>query len=77
MVRLAALPANLPPRQIAREAASAYIGVSSTKFDEMVKDGRMPKPRRIDARRLWDVRLLDIAVDQLPMDGEVTANPWD
>jgi predicted DNA-binding transcriptional regulator AlpA len=76
--RMNALPANLPPRQIAREAAAAYVGISPTKFDELVKDGRMPRPRKVDARRLWDVRLLDISVDQLPIDGEISNdNPWD
>ena len=75
--RYLALPPNLPPRQISREAAAAYVGVSPTKFDQMVTDGRMPKPRKVDGRRLWDVRLLDICVDQLPMDGEANANPWD
>lgn len=79
MTRLAALPANLPPRQIGRDAASAYIGVSATKFDEMVKDGRMPRPHCIDARRLWDVRQLDVAVDALPIAGgtdDAADNPF-
>jgi hypothetical protein len=31
--------------------AAAYIGVSPTLFDEMVRDGRMPKPTRINAQR--------------------------
>lgn len=45
-----------------------YVGVGSTKFDEMVQDGRMPKPKRIDGRKLWDVRSLDLAFDALPDD---------
>lgn len=77
MTRLSALPANLPPRQIARDAAAAYVGVSATKFDEMVRDGRMPRARCIDARRLWDVRQLDVAIDALPIDGVDSDNPFD
>ena len=37
----------------------------------MVAEGTMPKPRRLTAgRKAWDVRLLDAAIDRLPMDGE-------
>ncbi len=32
----------------------------------MVKDGRMPKPRRINSRTVWDKRQLDEAFDALP-----------
>jgi hypothetical protein len=43
----------------------------------MVVDGRMPKPKKIDSRRVWDVRALDQAFDALPSDGESDQNPWD
>ena len=36
------------------------------KFDEMVEDGRMPKAKRIDARKVWDRRALDLAFDTPP-----------
>jgi predicted DNA-binding transcriptional regulator AlpA len=45
-----------------------YCGVSATLFDRMVKDGRMPAPRRIDGRKVWDIRSLDVAFDQLPVE---------
>jgi hypothetical protein len=45
--------------------AAEYIGVGASKFDEMVKDGRMPKPKSIDKRNLWDLRKLDAAFDAL------------
>lgn len=48
----------IPRRGLSREEAAMYVGVGSTKFDEMVNDGRMPKPKRIDGRKLWDVRSL-------------------
>lgn len=47
------LPRSLPPIGLRREVAAAYIDVSPTKFDQMVKDGRMPKPKQIDTRRVW------------------------
>jgi hypothetical protein len=73
--RYAALPPSLPPRGLCREAAARYIGVSPTKFDELVADGRMPDAKRIDSRKVWDRTALDLAFDALPGDGEV--NPWD
>jgi len=67
MARQNALPPTLPPRLISREVAAAYVSVSPTKFDQMVIDGSMPKPKRLIGRRkAWDVRELDAAVDNLP-----------
>ncbi len=37
----------------------------------------MPPAKRIDARRVWDVRALDLAFDALPGDGESELNEWD
>ena len=60
------LPTSLPPRGLSRVQAAAYIGVSPSLFDEMVKDGRMPKPMRINARTVWDRIKLDEAFAALP-----------
>lgn len=43
----------------------------------MVVDGRMPRAKVIDARRVWDSHKLDLAFDALPTDGEEASNPWD
>jgi len=56
----------IPRRGLSREEAAMYVGVGSTKFDEMVSDGRMPKPKKVDARKVWDVRKLDVAFEALP-----------
>jgi predicted DNA-binding transcriptional regulator AlpA len=56
---------SYPPRGMAREAAARYVGLGTTKFDQMVIDGRMPKPKRIDGRVVWDRLLLDAAFDDL------------
>ena len=76
MVDTPHLPANLPPRLVNRMAAASHLGLSASKFDELVKDGRMPKPKHIDRRRAWDVRALDQAIDNLPSDDEPN-NPFD
>lgn len=58
-----------PPRGLSRDEAARYIGVGTTKFDEMVSDKRMPKPKRIDGRTVWDRIALDAAFSELPSEG--------
>jgi predicted DNA-binding transcriptional regulator AlpA len=66
MAHQKALPPTLAPRLISLDAAAAYVNVSPTKFDEMVRDGTMPRPKQLGGRRkAWDVRALDTAVDGL------------
>lgn len=48
-----------------RIEAAAYIGISPTKFDQLVGDGRMPHAKQIDGRKVWDVRELDPAFEEL------------
>ncbi|MEZ0169902.1 hypothetical protein [Microvirga sp. TS319] len=80
MSRLAEhISAPLAPRRgLNREQAAAYIGVGLSKFDAMVDDGRMPKPKRVDRRKVWDIRALDLAFDELPSeDTGDEVNDWD
>jgi predicted DNA-binding transcriptional regulator AlpA len=60
---------SYPPRGLSREEAARYIGVGTTKFDDMVKDRRMPKPKKIDGRVIWDRVALDLAFNELPSEG--------
>jgi hypothetical protein len=53
-----------------------YIGVSAGKFDELVADGRMPAPVKIDSRKVWDIWRLDMAFDALPGENPAS-NSWD
>ena len=80
MTRSTALSAvrPIPRRGLSRIEAAMYIGVSANKFDELVRDGRMPGPKRIDGRKLWDVHALDLAFDSLPDDnGRGRRNTFD
>jgi predicted DNA-binding transcriptional regulator AlpA len=71
------LPKSLAPRGLSRMQAAAYIGVSPSLFDEMVKDGRMPQPMRINARAVWDRVKLDEAFAALSDGGSDGSNdPW-
>lgn len=68
---------HVPRRGLSRIDAAQYIGISASKFDELVEDGRMPRPRRIDKRKLWDVIELDLAFDVLPRDDDhEAADDW-
>jgi predicted DNA-binding transcriptional regulator AlpA len=64
-------------RGLRRTEASDYIGLSASKFDELVKDGRMPPPKKIDGCVVWDIRQLDSAFNKLPGGDIDDQNPWD
>lgn len=65
---LSSLPPSLAPRGLSRVQAAEYIGVGASKFDEMVADGRMPGPKRVDGRTIWDRMQLDAAFTALDGD---------
>lgn len=83
--RQSILPPTLVPRGLSREEAAGYIGVSPVKFDTLVADGRMPPPKQIDRRRIWDRLELDRAFAALPTPSAAcndyaesnTADIWD
>lgn len=56
---------RIEPRGLRRPDAASYIGVSPTKFDEWVRDGVMPKPKRVDKVVVWDRFALDQAFDAI------------
>ncbi len=69
-------PADIvPPRLLSREPSSKYAGVGTTLWDEMVADGRMPQPIRINSRVLWDRWEIDEAITALRSSDD--NNPWD
>lgn len=57
--------------------AAAAIGVSASKFCMLVKEKRMPSPRRLDGRNIWDVDELRAAFKALPHeDDSEMADSW-
>jgi predicted DNA-binding transcriptional regulator AlpA len=72
---IAAASRPVPFRGMNRTQSADYIGVSASKFDMMVRDGRMPKPIPIDGRKVWDKIELDEAFEALK--AEPSENPWD
>jgi predicted DNA-binding transcriptional regulator AlpA len=70
------LPTNLPPRGLSRVQSAAYVGVSPSLFDQLVADGRMPQPIRLNSRLVWDRLQLDHAfavLSDVTTDGD---DPW-
>jgi predicted DNA-binding transcriptional regulator AlpA len=57
--------------------SAAYVGISPTLFDTMVDDGRMPKPKKINTRSVWDRPQLDEYFAALPDENGADLNPWD
>jgi hypothetical protein len=57
--------------------AAAAIGISATKFRALVEEKRMPSPRRLDGRMIWDVDELRAAFKALPhADEDEKADSW-
>jgi predicted DNA-binding transcriptional regulator AlpA len=55
-----------PPRGMDVDRAAAYVGIGRTKFLELVEDGRMPAPVRIEeGLPRWDRLDLDAAFTDL------------
>jgi predicted DNA-binding transcriptional regulator AlpA len=69
-------PLPAPRRGLSRDEAALYVGIGPTKFDELVASGRMPRPKTIGTRKVWDVQALDIAFDELP-DHDPPVSAWD
>lgn len=55
---------------LSEDEAAACIGISPSKFRQLVISGRMPSPRRLDGRKLYDVDELRDAFKNLPHDTE-------
>lgn len=69
-------PIAYPPLGMSRDEAARYVGVGTTKFDEMVADGRMPRPKKIDGRVIWDRRRVEATFTDIP-DVKNGVNPMD
>jgi len=66
-------------RGLRRAQAAAYVGVSAGIFDDMVRQGQLPRPRLLGGGRVkvWDRADLDAAIETAPVDGELVATGWE
>jgi predicted DNA-binding transcriptional regulator AlpA len=60
---------SYPPRGLSRVEACRYLGIGGTLFDTLIAEGRLPKPKRIATKPVWDRIALDAAFNDLPEDG--------
>ena len=60
---------SYPPRGLRADQAAIYLGMSGSKFLELVSDGRLLKPKIIDSMAIWDRNKLDMAFDEFPERG--------
>ena len=58
------------PRAMRADRAAAYLGISKSKFLELVNWGRLPKPLKIDEITSWDRFDLDAAYESMKDQGE-------
>jgi hypothetical protein len=63
------------PRGMRRETAAWWVGLSPSKFDELVEDGRMPPGVLVDGCRVWDRYQLDEAFNAI-MSKSTTTSAW-
>ena len=72
MVKHFAIPA-CERAGLCRQEAAEYVGVSATLFDQMVGDGRMPRAKMINSRKVWHRLTIDEAFAHLPNAGQYAA----
>jgi hypothetical protein len=77
MTRALADARPVPRRGLSRDEAAQYVGVGTTLFDSLVADGAMPKPAHVRGRKIWDMRKLDLALDEIFQQGDVGGSTWD
>jgi predicted DNA-binding transcriptional regulator AlpA len=66
----AVIAGRLPIRRgLDENEAAVYLSLSPSFFRKLVVEKKMPRPRRIGERRIWDVEELDLAFKALPREG--------
>lgn len=67
---------------LSRVQSAEYVGVSPVLFDTLVQDGRMPPPKQVNSRLIWDRLELERYFRDLPnraISGQVdqSDSEWD
>lgn len=66
---------HAPPRLALNRAELALsLGFCVNTIDVLVKDGRIPPPRRFNKRKIWLVHEVTAALTEWPSDGQPQAN---
>lgn len=67
----------ISPRGLRADDAAAYLGMSKTKFLELVDRGMIPRPFTIDSIKIWDRFDLDAVIDAAKEDTPSENNSFD
>lgn len=68
---------DITPRGLSRIDAARYVGVSPGTFDKLIAENKMPKPKHVGSRRIWDRHMLDLAFDDIAGPDDDAQNDWD
>jgi excisionase family DNA binding protein len=69
----AIIAGRLPIRRgLDENEAAVYLSLSPSFFRKLVTQKKMPRPRLVGERRIWDVEELDLAFKALPREGGET-----
>ena len=63
-----------PPRALRADRAAAYLSMSTATFLRLVKDGRLPKGKKLSGLTFWDRLALDEFVEHYEGESEDTRN---
>jgi predicted DNA-binding transcriptional regulator AlpA len=64
-----------PPRAMRAERAAAYLSMSRSAFLRLVDAGTLPRPTRVGGMVLWDRLALDVAFEELAIEGQGDDRP--
>ena len=65
MTRARLEPIALLPRGLSADEAARYVGLGRTKFEELVRAGKMPRGKTLGGRVIYDRLALDMAFSDL------------
>jgi predicted DNA-binding transcriptional regulator AlpA len=68
---------QISPRGLRADYAAAYIGMSKTKFLELVQSGVVPRAIEIDGIKIWDRFDLDAVIEAAKEDSPSENNSFD
>ena len=70
MTAKAIIAARLPIRRgFSEDEAAVYLSLSPSFFRQLVEANKMPRPRLVEKRRVFDIEDLDAALKAFPREG--------
>jgi predicted DNA-binding transcriptional regulator AlpA len=63
---MAKLSAETPQFGMSRAQAAHHIGIGMQLFDGLVREGKVPPPRKIGSRLIWLRQEVEEAIESLP-----------